>query len=79
MRPANAGHMAGTFARTRETKDMTRKDYQLIADTLNNLPRDRIVSTPTRNEVAGRFADRLERDNPRFDRARFLTACGVSP
>jgi hypothetical protein len=30
-----------------------------------------------RNLFASSLADRLERDNPRFDRRRFLKACGV--
>lgn len=30
----------------------------------------------TREEMACRLADRLARLNPRFDRGRFLTACG---
>ena len=29
------------------------------------------------NKLAERFADEFARDNARFDRARFLRACGV--
>lgn len=29
------------------------------------------------NDASKTLADYLESDNPRFDRARFLTACGV--
>jgi hypothetical protein len=47
---------------------MTRKDYVLIADTLANL---------TLSLVAEELATALETDNPRFNRARFLDACGV--
>lgn len=32
-----------------------------------------------RNLVASSLADRLERDNPRFKRAKFLTACAYHP
>jgi hypothetical protein len=60
---------------------MTRKDYVLIADTLANLMSDfnnggeDFVSLSL---VAQELADTLEADNPRFDRERFLTACGVN-
>lgn len=74
---------------------MTRKDYVLIAYSLNR-------SRPTRDteqsgngdslyhiggeavlvdyhaRLCGRVADHLAADNPRFDRARFLKACGVT-
>jgi len=58
---------------------MTRKDYIRIADAMLS----------ARNEARGansrvvldiavdNLAWTLEQDNPRFDRARFLTACGV--
>jgi hypothetical protein len=32
----------------------------------------------TVDSIAGRMADMFAADNPRFDRARFLTACGVA-
>ena len=53
---------------------MTRKDYVMIAETLatawwgNEYVKSSVVHT---------LADTLEADNLRFDRARFLTACGV--
>lgn len=31
----------------------------------------------SKRRVAERLADRLAKDNPRFDRKRFLEACGV--
>jgi len=54
---------------------MTRKDYQLIAGVLKD--------SQVRNQTATlaltvRLADALALENPRFDRARFLTACGVN-
>ena len=30
-----------------------------------------------RNEIAGRLADHFAKENGRFDRSRFLTACGI--
>lgn len=57
---------------------MTRKDYVLIAAAL----KDARASTPEANHVgvdvaASNIAHALARDNPRFDRARFLKAAGV--
>jgi hypothetical protein len=55
---------------------MTKKDFELIA---------KVVARSTigkgqeaRTGIANAFADELEEINPRFDRARFLTACGVN-
>jgi hypothetical protein len=59
---------------------MTRKDYVLIADTLANLMQDFNNcgdDSVSLSLVAEELADTLATDNPRFDRARFLTACGV--
>ena len=61
---------------------MTRKDYQLIASILKE---DRVLffdglHTPGQAAHAlhcTAFADRLQSENPRFDRARFLRACGL--
>ena len=65
---------------------MTRKDYETIAaaikaaaqnidpdysrETVNNMLHGVIMS-------AHALADALAQENPRFDRARFLKACGV--
>lgn len=60
---------------------MTRKDYVLIADTLSNLMKDFNNGgddSVSLSLVAQELADTLATDNPRFDRARFLTACGVN-
>jgi hypothetical protein len=61
---------------------MTRKDYELIARAFRDAAED--------HERAGRYAEaigvldaatvlsrRLCATNPRFDRGRFLTACGL--
>jgi len=68
---------------------MTRKDYQLIADTIAQMSRD-IASTGFENDtakailtgerlathaIAHRLADQLHQDNTRFDRSRFIEAC----
>lgn len=61
---------------------MTRKDYELIAKALKT----QIEISRTYNEEDGEFAvtniafdlvTDLAKDNPRFDRDRFLKACGV--
>jgi hypothetical protein len=60
---------------------MTRKDYVLIADTLANLMSDFNnggEDSISLSLVAQELADALQADNDRFDRERFLTACGVN-
>jgi len=58
---------------------MTRKDYVAIAAAINQ-------AVPLYPSPAGanalrcvslEIADKMANDNPRFDRARFLKACGV--
>ncbi len=59
---------------------MTRKDYVLIAESLSNLMSDFNNcgdDSVSLSLVVGELADTLQADNPRFDRARFLEACGV--
>jgi hypothetical protein len=57
---------------------MTRKDYIATADIL-----DTLVATATEEsmphilDAIDEFADMFKRDNERFDRTRFLNACGV--
>lgn len=60
---------------------MTRKDYVMIAETLADLMADFNNGgddTISLTLVAVELAETLAKDNPRFDRARFLTACGVN-
>lgn len=62
---------------------MTRKDYVLIADTIANLREQQrdagpFTNNPSLLEVAEELAHALQGDNPRFDRDRFLVACGVN-
>lgn len=58
---------------------MSRKDYVAIATAIK---RARLANT-TRGHAAGiddaaiLIAAELQADNPRFDRSRFLNACGV--
>jgi len=65
---------------------MTRKDYVMIAGiikdcnlipTLNKNKENGLIQADMLFTVASQLAYKLEQDNPRFDRDRFLTACGV--
>lgn len=57
---------------------MTRKDYIAIAEAIavNNDPTDSKREQDKVKVIAGSIADVMKRDNPRFDRSRFLRACG---
>jgi len=61
---------------------MTRKDYVAIAAAVlrarNGLcTYQQVDPRAAISEVSCRIADVMAQDNPRFDRARFLQACGV--
>ena len=63
---------------------MTRKDYIAIAAVFNaraQMARN-IQNSASRlthyTEIMGDMADMLARDNARFDRSRFLKACGIA-
>lgn len=51
---------------------MTRKDFELIARTINAMPYG-----ASRDMAAHAFANALTGTNSNFDRLRFLKACGV--
>jgi hypothetical protein len=66
---------------------MTRKDYRLIAASIEAhravvscfaSPRTRADYLSIVDGIAKGLADDLARDNPRFDRGRFLKACHVA-
>lgn len=62
----------------RKGREMTRKDYELIAKVLReNQDFDGVVSPHAQIAVA--LATELSKENPRFSPARFLEACDVSP
>ena len=54
---------------------MTRKDYELLAGVIGGMTYLNLIDCAT---IAHDFADQLEQDNPRFNRNRFLEACGVN-
>jgi hypothetical protein len=51
---------------------MTRKDFQLVADILKLH-----VASHTAQAMALDFAQAFQKTNPRFDKKRFLDACGL--
>jgi hypothetical protein len=60
---------------------MTRKDYVMIAEILKANREDFVQGDEGLSLLyilSHQIANGLEEDNPRFDRARFLTACGVN-
>jgi hypothetical protein len=68
---------------------MTRKDYVMIAETIHGLLVDIDRESPGMREVlrgermgvasvARRLADQLHSENTRFDRTRFIEACGLT-
>ena len=58
---------------------MTRKDYIALAQALTVTRRDRKQSEETWREAVQNIADVLQADNGRFNRRRFLVACGLLP
>ena len=60
---------------------MTRKDYERIASVIANVRREFRGVEDGMNasrDIAVFLAGRLANDNPRFDRGRFLQACGIA-
>lgn len=62
---------------------MTRKDYVLIAEVIKtqiemSIKFEEEESLAGAKNIAYDLALRLSNDNPRFDRDRFLVACGVN-
>lgn len=56
---------------------MTKKDYELIARVLRDESSDGQAYRPDETLCLA-MADALAEDNPRFDRVKFLVACGVN-
>lgn len=56
---------------------MTKKDYIAIARVLKSAEFAESTANMTRDYIAREMATMLARDNSRFDRDRFLAACGV--
>ena len=56
---------------------MTRKDYVIIAEVFANFANVCNLEETIGADIARNLADALQADNPRFNSARFLDACGV--
>ena len=63
---------------------MTRKDYVAIAAAISDgalvncaTQAEVQMQATVRSKIARQLAEGMAADNPRFDRARFLKACGV--
>ena len=61
----------------------SKRDYEMVAANLraeieaNDMPDNlAAMARETVRNLAQRFADRFERDNPRFNRTQFLNASG---
>lgn len=57
---------------------MQRRHFELIAEILNNYATGDAAQRETVRAIAEAFASRLARENARFDRDRFLRACGIT-
>lgn len=55
---------------------MTRKHFEFIAATIAAMPTHAATLRTQKRSCALAFADALAKENPRFDRERFLKACG---
>lgn len=56
---------------------MTKKDYELIASVIYSLYLGHTDWTRSCEQVTSRFADKLAENNPKFNRSKFLQACGI--
>jgi hypothetical protein len=61
--------------KTNATSDMQHRHFATIAAIIANQPGP---TTSIRRQMATHFANGLAHNNPKFDRARFLRACGVA-
>ena len=54
----------------------TRKHFQTIARTIKDNKNHKRVKNAVHN-IALELANEFEKDNPRFDREKFIKACGL--
>ena len=69
--------MEGTTPTPNKEDVMTRKDYVILAKVIHTARNINTDKTGEAVAVAYLLAEELERENPRFNRELFLTACGV--
>lgn len=58
---------------------MTRKDYVAIAQTISKVRAEAFNKEDALDRLTDEMSRLLKADNPRFDRERFVAACGVKP
>jgi hypothetical protein len=51
---------------------MTKKDFELIADTINHVCQSTYISHDNHERIAFAFMKKLRETNPRFDAAKFF-------
>ncbi len=59
---------------------MSKKDYELIAAIIRQAGNDAMGGYTAQGvvtQITQQFAELARADNPRFDRARFMDACGL--
>ena len=56
---------------------MTKKDFELIASAVNELFLGHTNWHRSLEQVANKLAEKLAEKNPRFNKEKFLLACGV--
>ena len=62
---------------------MTKKDYELVAEAVRQTglqfvdDEDEVSYTEVLEEIATRLANSFRSENERFDREKFMTACGI--
>jgi hypothetical protein len=57
---------------------MTRKDYELMVAALTAVRAESASDSVSYEDICRQLTTVLQRDNPRFSIAKFLSACGVS-
>jgi hypothetical protein len=57
---------------------MTRKDYELMVAALTAVRAESAGDSVSYEDICRQLTTVLQRDNPRFNRIKFLSACGVS-
>lgn len=56
---------------------MSKKDYELVASVIYSLYLGHENWNRNGQQVASKFADKLAEHNPKFNRSKFLEACGI--
>lgn len=57
--------------------ELQHRHFAFIAATIASMPDHAATLRAQKRSTAHAFADACARSNPRFDRARFLAACGL--